>query len=103
MQHIKFSDYLKTSNYNRDNDRVHDYISTYPLLHEQGYTGEELEFVLNEIKSNFPDFNQSKFDDNMMGNTCMVIDGKAIMYYWDVSQAMMCGLEDRNLRIDEWD
>ena len=43
------------------------------------------------------------FNDALMGNTCMVKDGKIVQYHCDIYKAIICGIENRGLRLSEWD
>jgi hypothetical protein len=37
------------------------------------------------------------------GNTCMVIDDTVVNYYSDVRLAITCGIQNRDVDINEWD
>ena len=52
------------------------------------------------IKNNI---DSDKFYDALGVNTCCMIDGQIITYYWDVELALACVLQDRDKTIDEWD
>jgi len=64
-------------------------------------------FVQSEIKDllkNYPGIDMDKFNDALMGNTCMMSDDKElIMYHCDIEKALRCGIEKRNLTQAEWD
>jgi len=74
-------------------------IYEYPTKYKEGFTGAELK----ELIDKFPDMNMDKYNDAMMGNTCMVIDGQTIIYHCDVLTGLRCGIEDRDIRLSEWD
>ena len=74
---------------------VYNYKTKYP----EGFLPEEQ----NELIKMYPNINMDKYDDAMMGNTCVMREGKFCMYHCDVYQALMCGLENRDLMVDEWD
>jgi hypothetical protein len=82
------------------NKQLKDLVYNYPTKHEQGFIRAELQDIL----SKFPDIRMDKYNDAMMGNTCMLdkIDG-VIIYHCDVYKAILCGIEDRNLTLNEWD
>ena len=72
----------------------------YPTKSEYGFIQSEI----NSLLSWFPTIDTVKFDNAMMGNTCMMTeDGKAINYHCDVYKALICGLENRELKLEEWD
>ncbi len=74
-------------------------VSNYPVNNKYGFTQEE---ILDLLKD-FPTVNMDKFNNALMGNTCMMIDDELIQYHCDIDSALRCGIEDRELRIDEWD
>ena len=67
--------------------------------YEEGFTNMELEIILNKYEN----INREKFSNALMGNTCMMIDNKMINYPWDVEMALICGIENRDLKVSEWD
>lgn len=71
----------------------------YPTKHKFGFMPDELK----DIVSKFPKINMDKYNDAMMGNTCAMVDEKLVIYHCDVLKALICGIENRDLRIDEWD
>ena len=78
-------------------DRVYDY----KTKDEHGFSPEELEAIYNEFKDSNP--NRERFDDALMGITCMVNDDGLVIYHCDVLSALRCALESRDLNIYEWD
>ena len=80
----------------------------YPTKSEHGFTQSEI----NSLLSWFPTINMEKFDNAMMGNTCMIeqlqfgincISDFVIHYHCDVYKALLCGLENRDLKVGEID
>lgn len=76
-----------------------EYISKYPTKNKEGFVYLE---ILDLIK-NFNPFNREKFEDALIGNTCLLINNEIIYYRWDVEKAVICGIENRNLKVYEWD
>ena len=74
-------------------------VNSYCTKYEQGFTPSEIMELLKE----FPDINMDKFNDAMMGNTGIIIDGDFITYHCDVELAIKCGVYNRDVRIWEWD
>ena len=64
-----------------------------------GYTHEEIEELLNQ----HPEVNKDMFFEALMGNTGIVDDGKFITYFSDVELAFRCGIENRKVKLSEWD
>ena len=80
------------------------------LLYEKVYNYKSkseyglIEAEIKDILKDYPDCNMEKYNSAMMGNTCMFEDDKGfINYHCDVYSAILCGVEDRELTIDEWD
>ncbi len=67
---------------------------------EEGFTPEEVQEVLDKVKD---EINMSKFNDAMMGNTCIVKDDKMITYKHDLITGLRCGLENRDMHWWEMD
>ena len=82
---------------------LYDFIHDYKTYHTHGFIQEEIE----EIIKMFPKFNRDKFDDAMMGNTCMMTsykgENRLVNYHCDILSGLRCGIENRDLYIDEWD
>jgi len=76
-------------------DKVYNYKTKYP----QGFIASEEA----ELLKDYPDIDMEKYNDAMMGNTCMVIDGQTIIYHCDIEKALLCGIEKRGLYFYEWD
>jgi hypothetical protein len=74
-------------------------VENYPTQHEYGFLWQEIEDLL----TNFEGIDMRKFDDALRGNTCMVIDGKIITYHCDLVLAINCGIEKRDININEFD
>ena len=77
-------------------DKVYNYKTKYP----QGF----IESEIKELLKGYPDIDMKKFDDAMMGNTCMIApDDQTIIYHCDVEKAILCGIEKRGLKWYEFD
>lgn len=78
---------------------VHKLVYEFKTKHKQGFTQDER----FEILKNFPNINMDKFYDALRGNTSMVIGGQGITYHCDIEKAIICGIENRDLTVSEWD
>jgi mannose-6-phosphate isomerase class I len=78
---------------------IEELVNNYPTKHKEGFVKEEIEELLKQ----FPDIHKDKFDDALCGITCMVINGELVIYHCDIIHALYCGLENRDLKISEWD
>ena len=81
------------------NKKLEDLVYDYPTKYKEGFTGKEIE----DIVSLFPELNHDKFNDALMGITCMVIDELTIIYHCDILIALRCGIENRDMTLEEWD
>lgn len=73
-------------------------IETSERKNEIGFTGAEIKSML--IKHNI---DQDKFYETLGVNTCVMIDGEIVTYFWDIELALECVLQDRDKTIGEWD
>ena len=83
-------------------EQINDLVNNWPTQFEEGLTHLEITNIINTIKMH-NEFSHEKFDSAMMGNTCMVKEGKTITYHCDVVKGIQCALENRNLNVLEWD
>ena len=74
-------------------------VFNYKTKYKEGFTKEEIDSLLK----NYPDINMDKFEDALMGITCMMIDDRMIVYHCDIDHAIKCGMENRRLTLLEWD
>lgn len=68
-------------------------------INKEGFTNIEIHIILNK----FEGINNERVHSAMFGNTCMMINNQMINYPWDVAVALRCGIEDRELTVEEWD
>ena len=78
---------------------IQDKIYSYKTKHKEGFLQTEIDTLLID----YPDINMDMFNDALMGNTCMVKDGKIVQYHCDIYKALICGIENRGLTVNEWD
>jgi Ca2+-binding EF-hand superfamily protein len=74
-------------------------INDFPTKSEYGFTKAEITTLLNKFKG----VNLKKFQEAMYGNTCMMENNELINYHHDVEMALICGLQNRSLKVGEWD
>ena len=79
--------------------KLQDLVYNYKTKYEHGFTGLEIQDILNK----FPDINMDKYNDAMYCNTCMMVDGLIITYHCDLLLGLCCGLENRSPTFAEWD
>ena len=80
-------------------EEVHNKVYNYKTRYEQGF----IESEIVELLKDYPDINMEKYNDAMMGNTCMMINNELVNYHCDVEKAILCGIENRDLHWYEWD
>jgi hypothetical protein len=83
------------------NKKLYDLVYTWPTESEYGFSSEEQK----ELLKLYPEANMDKYDDAMMGNTCMRNEktGDLIIYHCDVLTALRCAVENRDMYVHEWD
>ena len=74
-------------------------VYNYPTKNEHGFMWEEQ----NKLLEKYPDINMDKFNDVLTGITCMSINGKLVIYHCDILNALICGIENRDQTVAEWD
>ena len=85
------------------NEEIKHAVMHYDNKYEQGLTSSEFNDILKTLRSNDDNFSLEKFCDSLNGNTCGFIDGKIVNYFHDVIVAMICGFENRDLTLEEFD
>jgi hypothetical protein len=81
-------------------NKIYEHVHEYSTVDKYGFTKKEFE----EIIALYPKINMDKVKDAMMGNTCKVNRENQIIYYHrDVFLAIVCGVQNRNLKVGEWD
>lgn len=83
------------------NQKLQNLVYNYPTKHPQGFTSDEQ----MELAAQFPNINMDKYWDAQTGITCIRDDktGKLIIYHYDVLTSLKCGIQNRNINVDEWD
>lgn len=74
-------------------------VYNYQTKYKEGFIYEEIISFTNS----FNNINMDKFWKAMECNTCLIKDGNVVSYHTDVFHALLCGLEDRELKLEEWD
>ncbi len=74
-------------------------VYSYKTKYEQGFIQSEIEDIL----THYPDINMGKFNEALNGITALLIDEHIITYHCDIEKALICGVENRDLRASEWD
>ena len=78
---------------------MHEIISKYETLHEEGFIRSEIEKLLTDN----PEINKDSFYDALRAVTCIKIDGEFVIYNSDIAIAIACGLENRKMTDSEFD
>jgi len=89
----------KHTNHLLCNKCVEEYVREYPVKSKWGFNPEELADIIQE----FPDINIKKFDLAMGVHTVITDEGKIITFPYDVITALRCGIENRDIKLSEWD
>lgn len=78
---------------------IEERVNSFKTDSEWGFTSEEITILLKQ----YPGIDMDKFNSALMGVTCMSIDEKTRIYHCDIVKAIRCGVENRNLTVEEWD
>lgn len=79
--------------------KIRDVVYGYKTKHEEGFVQSEID----ELLKNYPEIDMKRFNDALMGITCMLREKDVIVYHCDIEKALYCGLQNRSLSIYEWD
>jgi hypothetical protein len=74
-------------------------INDFKTKYEEGFTESEVDLLLKD----FPNINKEKFYAALNGTTGIVKNNEHLIYHCDIKKALICGLENRDLYIYEWD
>ena len=78
-------------------------IKEYPKEHKQGFTEKEIKHLRYIIDKDGYPFDINFYNDEMMGNTCMIIHDEIINYDIDVYRALVAGIMKKQSGPFEWD
>lgn len=81
--------------------RVYNAIFDYPSQHDDGLTHYEINCIIDDVSKDHP-FNRNRYEDAMMGVRYKTVQGQSVFRISDVVSAITCGLENRKLRVYEW-
>lgn len=87
---------MRIMNSKKDIER---FIREYKTQYPEGFTDKER----NEVLRHFPHIDMKKYNDAMMCLTCKMIGDDTVVYHHDVINAILCGIERRDLTTIEWD
>ena len=74
-------------------------IYNYPTMYAEGFTNKEVK----DLASKIPNINMKKVNNSLYCNTCIKIGNELINYHHDVLLAITCGVQNRDVNIEEWD
>ena len=81
-------------------EKIENILNNYKTKNKEGFIKSEIDEILKE----FPDINVEKYNDAMMGHTCLISkDDEFIFYLTDFRTALYCGVENRDMTSLEWD
>jgi hypothetical protein len=74
-------------------------VINHPTKHKEGFLVSEEKELLEKIGG----VNMDKYFSVLRGNTCIMTEDGIVTYHCDILQALVCGLENRDLTYFEWD
>lgn len=80
-------------------ETIKEKVNRYPTKYKEGFTQTEVDNLVQE----FTDIHMDKFNNALNGITVFTIEGETIYFHGDIQSALLCGLENRDLYIWEWD
>ena len=79
--------------------KVENHIQSFPTENREGFTGSEIK----EILFKYPNINMDTFNKALTGITCIMKKNEMVIYHSDLEKAILCGIENRDLRFYEND
>ena len=61
-------------------------VYNFKTKYKEGFIQSEIETLLKD----YPKINIEKFNNALMGNTCMLINDEIITYHCDIEKALLC-------------
>jgi len=81
--------------------KLYDLVYTWGTYNEAGFNKYEEDLLLDIFGKD--KLHMDKYNNAMMGNTCMMDQHGFIMYHCDVLSALSCAIENREQTWFEWD
>jgi len=83
-------------------DEVVNHIYNYKTEYEKGLNSDEMRDVYLFFESKYK-MNIEKYYDALMGNTCIIVNGRILTFHCDVVKALVCAIENRDMYGYEFD
>lgn len=75
-------------------------VESFKTINKEGFTDDEIKKLFETYND---ELNVDAFNNALRGVTCMMKNGKTIIYHCDIELALSCGFENREPRSFEWD
>jgi hypothetical protein len=82
-----------------NHNELKEIIINFPRKYSQGFLQNEMVELLKKI----PEINLELFEDALSHITVISIDNNIVIYTHDIYIALLCGLGNRNIKIEELD
>jgi len=83
----------------REYKNLEDLVYGYVTKNKAGFNADEEKELLKQ----FPNINMDKYYNVLKGITCVMDENGIVTYHCDIFNALVCGLENRDQRVEEWD
>jgi hypothetical protein len=80
-------------------EQIKQIIRNFPRKYQYGFTSDEIK----ELLKSFPNMNMDKFDDALSYITAIFHEKQTLLYPHDIYNAIVCGIENRDLDEFEFD
>lgn len=85
-------------------EHIHSLIYDYKTKHNIGFTTSEIEDIKSVIEGTYGKLDKESFKMALTGITCQMDNNDGMLiYHCDIFNAIKCGLESRELTLEEWD
>jgi len=79
--------------------QIDEVISCFPPKYKEGFTSADIGILV----SMFPEMNKDCFNNALTGITAKLVCGEIVIYEHDVRTALRCGIEGRDMSMEEFD
>ncbi len=80
-------------------ENIREKVYDFKTKSREGFTKSEIDTLLKD----YPNINRDKFNSALGGITCTMVNNEIVIYHCDIEKALLCGVENRDLYIWEWD
>jgi hypothetical protein len=83
----------------KEYNRIIKIVDSFPRKYQYGFKTDEI----NELLKEFPKIDIDKFNDATSHISAMCVDNHILIYPHDILKGIFCGIEKRDIKLEEFD